>query len=99
MNAARVIEIKQLANDCVDRLDVVGNPGMSGTESLEVVIQVRQIDQAQRRLVFVLDPLRRLGDPARRRVRRPLWRPHSGRGPPKRSERKFTEVFFYLRAQ
>jgi hypothetical protein len=53
------------------------------TEALEVVIKVREVDQAEVRLLMLLDPAGAVGDPLRGRT---------GAWPPERVEREIAEV-------
>src|SRR5438445_217680 len=71
---------------------------MLRSESLQVVIQVRQVNEAQGRSEPALDPPGRLGNPTRSRLRRALRAFQSCRRPPKAGKRKFTQVAFDFRA-
>ena len=61
---------------------------------LQIVIQMRQVNQVQRRRVFIFNPLRGLGNPARGAVGGTFWRFDSRCRPPETEEGKFAEVFF-----
>ena len=59
--------LDQLTADRVDRAEVARELRVVGPEALQVVVEVREIDERERRLPRVVDVLRAVGDPARRR--------------------------------
>ena len=73
-------EIDQIANDGINRLKVRDNGGVDGyffgtncwSIALQVVVQVWQVNEAQRRMILLLDPFCRASDPRGNRVRRSL---------------------------
>src|SRR5256885_1975093 len=67
---------------------------MRGPEPLQVVIQVRQINQIQRWMKLAINPLRRFGNPPRRGIRRTSRRVHSCGWSPKAWKWKFAEIAF-----
>src|SRR5215467_3582779 len=69
---------------------------MARPEPLQVVIQMRQVNEAERRTVFLLDPSRRLGDPTRSSVWRPLRCAQSRSGSPEGWKRKLAQVLLYF---
>src|SRR5262249_8767215 len=92
LNGLAAEEINQVAHDLIDRLQVAQNRRVAWAQALETIIQVRQINQAQSRMVSVFDPLGRFSNPARGRVRRALRRGYSGSRAPKSRKWKFTQV-------
>ena len=67
-----------------------------GSKPLQVVIQVRQVNEVERRRVFIFNPLRGLGNPARGAVGGTLRRFDSCRRPPEAEEEKLAQILFYL---
>ena len=63
-HAARLVEADEVAADGVDLAHVGGDAGVGGAVFLQPVVQVRQVDEAERGRVVLLDVLRRVGDPA-----------------------------------
>src|SRR5438094_1670207 len=70
---------------------------MTWTKPLQIVVQVRQVNQAEARMIFVLNPFAGFGDPAGGCIRRPLRSGDAGRRSPKSGKGKFPEILFYLR--
>jgi hypothetical protein len=58
--------LDQLTANRVDRAEVGGELRITGPEPLQVVVEMRQVDERERRLPRVVDVLRAVGDPARR---------------------------------
>ena len=96
---ATVEELDQLADHGIDGGDILRDGRVGRPETLEVVIQVRQINQAQRGPMLELRPPGRLGDPAGGGVRRALRRGQPGGRSPKGGKRKLAELLFDLRPQ
>src|SRR5580704_16971720 len=67
LDAARLEKGNQAADDGV-YLAQIRFHACAGAESLEVVIEMREINQAQRWRIFVFNPLGGFGDPSRDRV-------------------------------
>jgi len=67
VRAGTLRHFDQFAADVIHELHVPGNVRMVGTEALQVVIEVRQVDECQRRAVFLEHLLRAAPDPFRRR--------------------------------
>ena len=65
--------------------------------SLQVVIEVRQVNQVQRGRVFVLNPFCGFGNPARGAIGLALRRSTPAAGPQK-PKKKFAEIAFDFRA-
>ena len=85
--AARLKKINQSADNPVDALQVVGNLRVPRAKPLEVVVEVRQVNEIQRWLLLLLDPLGCVGDPltdclrfADGRLLPGHWPPESGKG-------------------
>ena len=70
---------------------------MLRAEPLQIVIQMREINQRQRRSMLLFDPLRGFCDPARDGIRAPLRCIDTRRRPPKAGKWKFTQNFLDLR--
>ena len=68
---ARFVERDEIRAHLVDLTDVGQRAGVAGADPLQVVVEMRQVDQRQRRIELVFDDLRRLGNPPRRRDRGP----------------------------
>ena len=66
--------------------------------ALQVVIQVRQVNQIERGRMFLVDPLRGVSDPTRGAIGLALRRSHPRCGAPETEEGKFAQIFFDLRA-
>src|ERR1044071_2072180 len=63
---------------------------------LQVVIEMRQVNQVQGRMVFVFEPFRGIHNPSRGSIGRALRRLRAGSGSPKCGERKLSEVMLEL---
>ena len=57
-HAALRVEIHQPARHAIDRAAIFRDPRIVGTEALEIVVKVRQVNEREIRLVFLLNPLR-----------------------------------------
>ena len=64
--APRLVEADEIAAELVDLLDVDGRRRGARPNALQVVVEVREIDERERWRELLLDVLRRLGNPARR---------------------------------
>src|SRR5262245_19898060 len=58
---------------------------------------MREINEAERRLIFIFDPFGGFGDPAGDCIGRTGWGLAARSRPPKGGKRKFAEVSLYLR--
>src|SRR5436190_23413163 len=67
---------------------------MRGSEALEVIIKVREINEIQRGTKFAFDPFGRFSNPTRDGIGRALGSVHAGGGTPETWERKIAEVAF-----
>ena len=97
LDGPRIERVDEFAHNGVDPAQITAHPHMVWPESLQPVIQVRQVDQAQRRLMAAFNPLSSLCNPTRSRIGRSLTRVQSRRGPPKSEKRKLAEVRLDLR--
>src|SRR5436190_2025627 len=61
-------------------------------KALEIIVEMRQINETQGRLVMLLHPSGRFGDPARSRFRLSLRSHFAGGRTPKGRKRKFTQI-------
>ena len=77
-------EVGEITDELIDFAARGVAARVGGTEALEVVIEVREVDQAEVRLLVLLDPAGAVGDPLRRR--------QAGARTPERMERKVAEV-------
>ena len=91
-------EVDQITGDLVDGADVLGDVWMFRSQPLQIVIEVRQINQTQGRLMPDLDPFRRFGNPARRGLGRALRSGSPGGRSPERGKGKLAQVLLDLRA-
>ena len=66
VGASRLVELDQVATDRVDLPHVLQRRRRPRADPLQVVVEMRQIDQRQRGRVFDLHQLRGVGDPAGR---------------------------------
>ncbi len=62
--AGRGRRVDELATDRVDRAKLLSDLRVRGTETLQRVVEVRQVHQGERRVLLVHHDLRRVGDPA-----------------------------------
>ena len=69
--APAFVELDQLVDHGVYRPQIVSHARDDGSEFLQVVVQVREVDERQRRALLLLDLLRGLRDPAGGIDRRP----------------------------
>ncbi len=66
LNATRTEKVDEPASDVVDEPKIVGDLGIVRAEALQVVVEVRQVNEVECGPVLLLDPARGGGDPARR---------------------------------
>ena len=99
LDPSRCKEVQEISHDRIDPTQIIGHRRMLRAQPLKVVIEVRQIDEVQRRRVLLLNPLGRPGDPASGRIRSTLRRLHAGSGPPEGCERKVAQGLLQGRAQ
>jgi len=64
LDAALGEELEQVPDDAVDAPEVFGDVRVIRAEALEVVVEVREVDEVERGLVVFLDPLGGPRDPA-----------------------------------
>ena len=92
-------KVDEVADDGVDLL--AGPCAMRGcvrAEALQVVIEMRQVNQIQRGCIFVFDPFGGFRDPARDGIGAPCGVSTPAAGPQKVGKGKFAEVAFDFRA-
>ena len=87
--ARRIVD--EVARDRVDLGEALGDPRIVGPEALQVVVEMRQVDERQGRGARAAHMQGGIGDPARRHDR--------GRGSPEAEQRKGAELLRQLVAQ
>ena len=90
--------IDQIADNRIDATKVVLDLRRVRAESLEVVVEMREVDEVQRRLMPVLNPLRRIRDPTAGGIGRTLRGMPTGGRSPERGKRELTEIALDLLA-
>ena len=98
-DSSRSKEVQEITHDRIDTTQVIGHCGMLRAQPLKVVVEVRQVDEVERRRVLLLNPLGRPGNPPSGRIGRALRRLHAGSRPPEGCERKVAQGLLQGRAQ
>ena len=98
VNAALCIKIQQSADDGVNGLQVGFDRFVLGAETLEVVIQMRKVNERQRGRMLTLDPFGRFGNPTTHAIGRALRSLDACRRAPKSGKRKRAQVAFNVLA-
>ena len=65
LDQACVEKVDEIADEIVDEAEVVGDFRIARAEPLQVIIEMRQVNEVERGLMAFLDPACGVGDPAR----------------------------------